>query len=186
MASNDTTDIVVTRIVNAPVSTVWKLWTDPKSVTEWWGPEDYTSPSARIDLREGGSYVFSMRAPKYQGGAESFTGGTYQKITPMERLEFTQNITDEAGNPLPADKLPDNFSQNVHTVVEFKDINGLTELTITERGWTRSLMSVFAYAGMHQSLDKLAAGLVAYSPVATYSKEDSHGNETRISPVACG
>lgn len=159
MASKHTRDIVITRILKAPVETVWKMWTDPKAVTMWWGPEDYISPSARIDLREGGSYVFSMRAPTDQGGQESYTGGTYKKIAPMKRLEFTQNLTDETGRPLPADELPSDFPQNVHTIVEFKDVNGLTELTITEKGWTRSLMSVFAYAGMHQSLDRMAAGL---------------------------
>lgn len=159
MASDETTNVVVNRILNAPVATVWKLWTDPELVTKWWGPQDYTSPSAKIDLREGGSYIFSMRAPQYQGGAESFTSGVYKKIVPLERLEFTQNITDGDGTPLPADQLPEDFSQNVHTVVEFNDVNGLTELTITEHGWTRSLMSVFAYAGMHQSLDKFTADL---------------------------
>ena len=71
MASDETTNVVVNRILNAPVATVWKLWTDPELVTKWWGPQDYTSPSAKIDLREGGSYIFSMRAPQYQGGAES-------------------------------------------------------------------------------------------------------------------
>ncbi|WP_434316141.1 SRPBCC family protein [Leifsonia sp. P73] len=153
--TNETTDIVVRRILNAPVATVWRLWTDPELVTEWWGPEDYTSPSAQIDLREGGSYVFSMLAPEYQGGAESFTGGTYTAVVPEERLEFTQSITDAEGVPLPDDQLPEGFTQNIRTVVEFADVGGLTELTITESGWSRSLMSVFAYAGMHQSLDKL-------------------------------
>lgn len=157
---NDTTDIVVRRILNAPVATVWKLWTDPELVTEWWGPEDYTSPSAQVDLREGGSYVFSMQAPDYQGGAESFTGGVYTAIVPEERLEFTQSITDAEGVPLPDDQLPEGFTQNIRTVVEFTDIDGLTELTITESGWSRSLMSVFAYAGMHQSLDKLTTDVL--------------------------
>lgn len=158
--TNETTDIVVRRILNAPVATVWRLWTDPELVTEWWGPEDYTSPSAQIDLREGGSYVFSMLAPEYQGGAESFTGGTYTAVVPEERLEFTQSITDADGMPLPDDQLPEGFTQNIRTVVEFADVDGLTELTITESGWSRSLMSVFAYAGMHQSLDKLTADVL--------------------------
>lgn len=158
--TNETTDIVVRRILNAPVTTVWRLWTDPELVTEWWGPEDYTSPSAQVDLREGGSYVFSMRAPEYQGGVESFTGGTYTAIVPGERLEFTQSITDAEGVPLPDDQLPEGFTQNIRTVVEFADVDGLTELTITESGWSRSLMSVFAYAGMHQSLDKLTTDVL--------------------------
>ncbi len=158
--SDDATEVVVNRILNAPVETVWRLWTDPELVTEWWGPEDYTSPSASIDLREGGSYVFSMRAPDYQGGTESFTGGVYTKIVPLERLEFTQSITDADGEPLPADQLPEGFTQGIRTSVEFADVNGLTELTIIEKGWSRSLMSVFAYAGMHQSLDKLTTDVL--------------------------
>ncbi|GAA4157397.1 SRPBCC family protein [Leifsonia shinshuensis] len=160
MTNDETTDIVVRRILNAPVATVWKLWTDPELVTEWWGPEDYTSPSASVDLREGGSYLFSMLAPAEQGGAESFTGGVYTAIVPEQRLEFTQSITDEDGVPLPADQLPEGFTQNIRTVVEFADVGGLTELTITESGWSRSLMSVFAYAGMHQSLDKLTTDVL--------------------------
>ncbi|MEY9951859.1 SRPBCC domain-containing protein [Leifsonia sp. EB34] len=157
---NETTDIVVRRILNAPVATVWRLWTDPELVTEWWGPEDYTSPSAQVDLHEGGSYLFAMQAPDYQGGAVSFTGGVYTAIVPLERLEFTQSITDEEGVPLPDDQLPEGFTQGIRTVVEFADVNGLTELTITESGWSRSLMSVFAYAGMHQSLDKLTTDVL--------------------------
>ncbi|GAA4158168.1 SRPBCC family protein [Leifsonia shinshuensis] len=62
--------------------------------------------------------------------------------------------------PLPADQLPEGFTQNIRTVVEFADVGGLTELTITESGWSRSLMSVFAYAGMHQSLDKLTTDVL--------------------------
>ncbi|GIT81229.1 hypothetical protein LLS1_28980 [Leifsonia sp. LS1] len=158
MTNDETTNVVVRRILDAPVATVWRLWTDPELVTEWWGPEDYTSESATIDLRVGGAYVFGMRAPEYQGGAVSFTGGVYSAIVPHERLEFTQSITDEDGTPLPDDQLPDGFTQGIRTVVEFRDVRGLTELTITEHGWRRSLMSVFAYAGMHQSLDKLTSG----------------------------
>lgn len=156
MANNDIRDVVITRVLNAPVATVWNLWTDPNAVTGWWGPEDYTSPSARIDLREGGSYLFAMRAPAEQGGAVSYTGGVYKRIEPLKRLEFTQNLTNEVGEPVLEAELPDGFSQNVHTIVELRDVNGLTELTITEKGWKRSLMSVFAYAGMHQSLDKMS------------------------------
>jgi uncharacterized protein YndB with AHSA1/START domain len=157
MTNNETRDIIITRILNAPVETLWNLWTDPAAVTQWWGPQDYTSPSAQIDLREGGAYLFAMQAPAEQGGLVSYTAGTYAKIAPMERLEFTQNLSDEAGVPLPDEALPDGFSQNIYTIVEFRDVNGLTELTITEKGWTRSLMAVFSYAGMHQSLDKVAA-----------------------------
>ncbi|HSX28369.1 MAG TPA: SRPBCC domain-containing protein [Candidatus Saccharimonadales bacterium] len=152
-----TNDVIITRIINAPVATVWKMWTDPQEVTKWWGPADYTSPSARLDLRQGGQYVFAMQAPEYQGGEESFTSGEYKEITPMKKLVFTQGLSDADGNRLPADKLPADFPEDILTTVEFKEVNGMTELVITEKGWKPSMMSVFSYAGMHQSLDKLAA-----------------------------
>ena len=59
-------DLIVTRIIDAPVEQVWRAWTDPEYVKRWWGPKDYTSPSCKIDLRVGGKYLFSMRAPEDQ------------------------------------------------------------------------------------------------------------------------
>ena len=150
-------DVVVTRIINAPLAVVWKLWTDPKEVVKWWGPADYTSPSARNDLRQGGSYVFTMQAPDYQGKQVSHTSGEYTDVVPMQKLVFTQGLSDADGKRLPDDELPEDFPSNIETTVEFKEVNGMTELKITEHGWKLSKMSVYAYAGMHQSLDKMSA-----------------------------
>ena len=57
-------DIVVTRIIDAPVELVWRAWTDPEYVKRWWGPQGYNSPFCKIDLREGGNFVFAMQALK--------------------------------------------------------------------------------------------------------------------------
>ncbi|WP_197253391.1 SRPBCC family protein [Paenibacillus dendritiformis] len=80
-------DVVITREFDYPVELVWKAWTDPELVMKWWGPEHYTSPRCEIDLREGGKYVFCMRAPEEHGGIESYSAGVYKKIVPMERLD---------------------------------------------------------------------------------------------------
>ncbi|MCX9083243.1 MAG: SRPBCC domain-containing protein [Candidatus Methanoperedens sp.] len=93
-------DLVVTRIIDAPVELVWKAWTEPKRVMRWWGPKDYTSPSCKIDLREGGKYLFCMRAPKDQGGQEMYSAGVYKKILPLELLEFTQSMADKDGKSI--------------------------------------------------------------------------------------
>ena len=45
-------DLVVTRVIDAPVEQVWKAWTDPELVKQWWGPDGFTCPLARIDFRE--------------------------------------------------------------------------------------------------------------------------------------
>jgi len=105
-------DLVVTRIIDAQVELVWKAWTDPEYVMRWWGPQYYTSPTCKIDLREGGKYVFCMRAPKDQGGQDMYTAGVYKKIVPMERLEFTQGMADNL-HSVPFHFLITNYSSSL-------------------------------------------------------------------------
>ncbi len=45
--------MVVTRIFDAPRELVWKAWTDPKYVMQWWGPKGFTAPVCKMDLRVG-------------------------------------------------------------------------------------------------------------------------------------
>ena len=169
MADNKSTqnmpkeDLVVKRIIDAPVELVWKAWTDPEQVMKWWGPKYYTSPSCNIDLRKGGEYIFCMRAPKSQGGQDSYVSGIYQKIIPLERLEFTQGLSDKEGNRIDPASIgisPD-FPKEFLTTIIFKKIkHDMTELIITELGWTPGQMYVYSLAGMHQCIDKLAESLV--------------------------
>jgi len=161
MEDQNKLDLVVTRIVDAPIEMVWKAWTDPELVVRWWGPKDYTSPFCKIDLREGGRYIFCMRAPKEQGGQDSYSIGEYSKIVPMERLEFTQKLGDKDGNPIdPAQiGMPADFPKELHMVITFKAKGKMTELVITEYGWTPGQMYVYSLAGMHQTIDKLSDAL---------------------------
>jgi len=151
-------DLVVKRIIDVPLETAWKAWTEPELVRRWWGPQFYTSPSAKIDLREGGQYIFGMRAPAEQGGQDSYVAGIYTKIVTMERLEFTQSVTDKDGSPMdPALMgLSPDIPEEMYTTVVFKTKGEMTELTITEYGWTPGPMMVYSLAGLHQMVDKLA------------------------------
>jgi uncharacterized protein YndB with AHSA1/START domain len=160
-AATQTHDLVIKRIVDAPLELVWRAWTDPEHVKRWWGPKDYVSPDCRIDLREGGQYVFAMLAPPEQGGQLSYTAGVYRKIVPMRLLEFTQGLADQDGHRIePASiGMPPDFPKEIRTTVEFRPRRDMTELVITEYGWPAGTMMVFSLAGMHQSIDKLADSL---------------------------
>lgn len=161
--SSNTRDIKITRIIDAPVELVWKAWTEPEHIRRWWGPEDYSSPTCKVDLREGGKYIFCMRAPQEQGGQDSYSTGVYKKIVPLERLEFTQSLSDSEGNVIdPAQAgMPPDFPKEMHMAVIFKSIKSgeMTELTVIEYGWTVGQMYIFSQLGMHQSLDKLIESL---------------------------
>ena len=159
-----TRDLIVTRVFEAPIELVWKAWTDPEYVMKWWGPDYFTSPSAKIDLRVGGTSLVCMRAPKEFGGIDMYSTWVYQEIVPMDRIEFIQNLADKNGNlidPLTIG-MPPEFPRDICTVVTFKDLgNGKTEMTVTEYNMPTAdtEMGKNAELGLNQSLDKMALNL---------------------------
>jgi uncharacterized protein YndB with AHSA1/START domain len=155
-------DLVVSRVFNAPVDLVWRAWTDPALVMRWWGPDHFTSPSAKIDFREGGTSLVCMRAPKEMGGQDMYSTWAYKKIVPLRLIEFVQNLADKNGNPLDPVKmgLPPEFPMDIRTVVTFNDLgNEKTEMSVTEYGWIVSPMLGLAEVGLNQSLDKMVVSL---------------------------
>jgi uncharacterized protein YndB with AHSA1/START domain len=151
-------DLAITRVFDAPVEPVWKAWTDCEQVMRWWGPTGFVSPTCKMDLREGGMYVFHMRAPEEMGSQDYYTAGVYKRIVPMELLEFDQRLTDQDGNdinPAQVGMAPD-FPKATRTVLTFRRISDKqTELTVTEYDWPVGQMRELSEAGMNQSLDKL-------------------------------
>ena len=79
--------LVVTRVFDAPRELVWKAWTDPKYVMQWWGPKGFTSPVCKMDFRVGGKFLFCMRAPD---GQEYWNGGEYFRRLLCTRRLFTR------------------------------------------------------------------------------------------------
>ena len=155
-------DLVITRIFDAPVEEVWKAWTDPDYVMRWWGPTGFTSPSCKINFREGGKFVFHMRAPKeFQGGQDFYTSGVYKKIVPLKLIEFSQGLSDKDGNRVDPTSLgmPADFPKDIRSALAFKRVGQKTELTATEYGWQVGQMRDMSEAGLSQCLDKLAEAL---------------------------
>lgn len=152
-------DLVVSRIVDAPVERVWNAWTDSQQMKRWWGPQGFTAPIADMDVREGGTSFVCMRSPDGQDFCNNLT---YQKIVPMQSIEFIDNLVDRNGNKIDPTEigLPPEFPESMRTVVTFrpKDTNQ-TELTVTEYGWASDRMYNLSKAGLEESLDKLEASL---------------------------
>jgi uncharacterized protein YndB with AHSA1/START domain len=78
------------RLIKAPRERVFKAWTDPEQIKQWFVPcgkvGDVTTPSAKSDARVGGKYRIQTR----KADGEYFTAaGTYREVTPPEKLVFT-------------------------------------------------------------------------------------------------
>src|SRR5687768_2336267 len=80
------TEVVLTRLFDAPRALVFKVWTEPRHLAQWWGPRDFTNPVCELDVRVGGSILIHMRAP--DGRVYPMTG-TFREIVAPERLVFT-------------------------------------------------------------------------------------------------
>jgi uncharacterized protein YndB with AHSA1/START domain len=156
-----TRDLVVTRVFEAPVEQVWQAWTEPEHVMRWWGPMGFTSPVARMDVREGGTSLVCMRSPD---GHDLYNTWTYRKIVPTQRLEFILNFADEDGKRIdPATLgLPPDIPRDVRHVVTFSAVSdNTTEMTVTEYGYTSDQVLDISKAGLEQCLDKMAASFAA-------------------------
>ena len=152
-------EVKVTRVYNAPVELVWKTWTNPKLVMRWWGPDRFTCPSAKIDFREGGTTVVSMKAPKAMGEKEWYNIWHYKKIVTLKSIEYVQNFADKDGNKIPPSKagMPPDFPEDIRTVVTFKKLGeNQTEMTVTEYA-DMGQTAEFAKIGLEQCLDKMGS-----------------------------
>jgi uncharacterized protein YndB with AHSA1/START domain len=76
----------ITQEFNAPVSHLFNAWRKPELLKLWFAPGDMTVPEAHADVSEGGNYRIVMQETD---GTQHIVGGTYQKIIPNERMEFS-------------------------------------------------------------------------------------------------
>jgi uncharacterized protein YndB with AHSA1/START domain len=97
-------ELVITRIFDAPRELVFKAWTKPERVKRWWGPNGWTLPVCKIDLRPGGVWRYCMRSPE---GQDSRGKAVYHEIVELERNGYTDTFADEEGNPIRHPDWPD-------------------------------------------------------------------------------
>ncbi len=56
-------EIVTTRLFDAPPELVFEAWTDPRHLTQWWGPNGFTTTIEKMDVRPGGVWRMIMHGP---------------------------------------------------------------------------------------------------------------------------
>lgn len=82
-------DLVISRLVRAPRAKLWKAWTDPALLKEWWCPKPWTTEVRAFDLRPGGAFHTFMQGPD---GGESDNPGSFLDIVPERRIVMTSTL----------------------------------------------------------------------------------------------
>ena len=155
-AVNETERMTITRVFDAPRELVWKAWTDPKYVMQWWGPKDFTAPVCKIDFRVGGKALFCMKSPD---GQECWNGIEYIEIVPYEKIVSLMYFADPKGNRIDPAQLGIEHEaiDGAHDVTIFEDLgNGRTKLTHIGNEPMESAKNSGQLEGWNQILDKIA------------------------------
>jgi len=154
---HETERMVITRVFDAPRELVWKAWTDPKYVMQWWGPKGFTSPVCKIDFRVGGKFLYCMRTPD---GQEGWNAGEYHEIVLHEKIVSSMYFSDAQGNKIePAEYGSEHEAmEDAYDVILFEDLgNGRTKLTFIGNEPMESAKDSGQFEGWNEQLDKVAA-----------------------------
>ena len=94
MNTSDTVagDFVISRVFDAPRELVWKCFTDPAHMKQWWGPKGVKIIKSDMDLRPGGTYLYGMEVPN---GPVMWGKFVYREIVPPSKLVFINSFSDE-------------------------------------------------------------------------------------------
>jgi uncharacterized protein YndB with AHSA1/START domain len=128
LTQSQTRDFVTTRVFDAPAALVWKCFTEPERMKEWFGPKGSVVVSAILALRVGGTYHGAMRGPD---GKVMWAKFIYREIVPPRRLIWEHSFSDEAGG-LTRHPLSPTWPLRLLTTVTLADApGGKTALTLT-------------------------------------------------------
>jgi len=90
--------VVIDRKFNAPIETLWKMWTDPKLFKQWYGPNGMQIPVAEMDVTIGGKRKICMEMNKGSHTMTMWFSGEFKEINPPTRLVYTESMCDSDGN----------------------------------------------------------------------------------------
>lgn len=117
-------DLVFSRFLDVPAEWVYRGWTDPSMIVQWFTPPPYKTLSAEMDVRPGGKSHITMQAPD---GTVIPNSGVYLEVIPNQRLVITDAFT-EAWIPSP--------KPFVTIDLHFEDLGGKTKYTAIVHHWS--------------------------------------------------
>ena len=130
-------ELVLTRLIDAPREKVFRAWTDPALLKQWFAPLPYTTPVAEMDVRPGGASLIVMRGTD---GQELPNRGVYLEVVENERLVFTDAFTkawEPSGKPF------------MTVILTFENEAGKTRYTARVLHWTVADREAHEKMGFH-------------------------------------
>lgn len=132
-------DLILTRDFDATPDKLFRAWTEPALITQWFTPAPWTTPKAELDARAGGSSLITMRGPD---GNEFPMHGVFLEVIPNKRIVFTDAYT-SAWEP--------SEKPFMTVVLSFDDLgSGRTRYTARVQHWSIADREAHEKMGFHQ------------------------------------
>ena len=120
---------MISRDYTVPVAKLYRMWSEPDAMRQWWGPKGASVTAADLDLRSGGSYHYGMKTPD---GTEMWGIWRILEVEPQHKLVFISAFSNaERGltrHPMNAD-----WPLELTTEIRFEPIAGGARVTVI---WT--------------------------------------------------
>jgi uncharacterized protein YndB with AHSA1/START domain len=146
---SDDRELVLTRLIDVPRHQLFRCWTEPALIVQWFTPPPWKTIRAEMDVRPGGASCITMQGPD---GTEVPHLGVYLEVVPDQRLVFTDAYT-SAWQP--------SAKPFFTCVLTFEDEAGQTRYTARARHWSAEDCAAHDKMGFHEgwgvATDQLAA-----------------------------
>jgi uncharacterized protein YndB with AHSA1/START domain len=142
-------ELVLTRLIPASPEKLYRAWTEPELLKQWFAPAPYTTPVAELDVRPGGASLIVMRGPD---GQDMPNPGVYLEVKPNRLLVFT-NAYVRAWEP--SDK------PFMTVILTFEPEGAGTRYTARVRHWSVADKETHEQMGFHQGWGQCADQLTA-------------------------
>ena len=149
VTANTNRDLGFSRLLDAPRAAIWRCWTEPKLLMQWFCPPPWKVTHAEMDVRAGGPSLIVMTGPN---GDAMPNRGIYLDIVPQQRMVFTDAFT-QAWQP----------SQKAFMVatVDLSDEAGKTRYDVAVRHWSAEDRASHEAMGFHEGWGKATDQLEA-------------------------
>jgi uncharacterized protein YndB with AHSA1/START domain len=158
-------DVLIARTFDAPREDVFRAWTDPEQLAQWYAPHGCTIAFRELDVREGGAFHSVIHTPD---GHDCWCRGVYMELVAPERIVYMLAVADADGNlitPVQAGMDPE-WPRETKVTVTFAEHGGKTMLTLHQTVSESLAKRTGAQPSWLQMLDRLEEQLLRAAAVA--------------------
>jgi uncharacterized protein YndB with AHSA1/START domain len=117
----------ISRTIDAPRELVWKAWTDPEALKQWWSPKGFINTFNKVDLRPGGMFHYGLETPQGQKFCGRFI---YREIVPPERVVYVMSFADENAE-IVRNLWNEKWPLEILTTMTLTEQDGKTQISLT-------------------------------------------------------